>query len=139
MDTFCKHIVSRCRAASKMDSLCGQIGESSLLCRGVYVDLLYEHNAVRIHSANTLSLDVGLLQKQTHYVDKLIKVPTFVEVYIWTYCTNTLQHRHILQTNILLPFIIVNVLCFFTILYYDLNMHMYLYNFVYIYYITSST
>ena len=72
----------RCRASSKTEILCGQIGESPLLCRGVFMDLLYECNAMWMHSANTLFLDVGLLQRWTHYVDKLEKVPSFVEVYM---------------------------------------------------------
>ena len=90
MDTFCVHIVSRCRVASKVDTLCRQIEENSLLCRGVYIDLLYEHITTWTHSVYTLSLDVELLQRQTYYADKLKKVPSFVEVYIKTYCTNAL-------------------------------------------------
>ena len=97
MYTICENIVSRCRAASKIDMLCGQIGESSLLCRGVYMDLLYEHNAICTHSVNTLSLDVELLQRETCYVDKLEKVPSFVEVYIWAYSTNTFPCGHIVS------------------------------------------
>ena len=54
------------------------------------MDLLYEHIVMWTHSVNTLSLDVELLQRQTCYVNKLKKVPSFVEVYIQTYCMNTL-------------------------------------------------
>ena len=96
MVIFCEHIVSRCRDASKEDTLCGQIGESSLLCRDVYMDLFYEQIAMWTHSAKTLSLDVELIQKQTHYVDILEKVSSLVEVYIQTYSTNTFQCSHIL-------------------------------------------
>ena len=103
------------------------------------MDLLYQHITTCTHSANTVSLNVELLQKHMHYADKLKKDSSFVEVYIWSYCMNTLQHGHILQTNSLVNFIIVNVLCFFTILYYDLSMHRYLYNFLYIYSIICST
>ena len=99
MDTFCVHIVSRCRVASKVDTLCRQIEENSLLCRGVYTDLLYKHIATWTHSVYTLSLDVELLQRRTHCADKLDKVPSFVEVYVCTCCMNTLQHAHILQTH----------------------------------------
>ena len=121
-NTFpCGHIVSRFRTASKTDTLCGQIGESSLLCRGVYMDLFYKHNAMWTHSANTLCLDVELLQRHTHYVGKytgesfLLCIgiymdlfykhnamwTSFVEVCIWTYSTNTMQCGHILQTHFL--------------------------------------
>ena len=91
MDTFCAHVVTSCIDAPKTDTLCRQIEESSLLCRGVYTDELYEHIATQ------------------------------------TFCGQIF----------LLPFIIVNV--FLTILYYDLSMHMYLYNLVSIYSVIPST
>ena len=96
----CGHILQthslQMQSCFKTDTLCGQIGESSLLCRGVSMDLFYKHTPMWSHSVNTLSLDVELLQRQTCYVDKLEKVPSFAEVYIWTCCMNTMQYVHIL-------------------------------------------
>ena len=101
MHTFFKHIVFSCTVAPKLYMLCRQIEERTLQCRGVYMDLLYEHNATGPHAANKLSLDVELLQKHTCYADKLKKYPSIVEVYIWTFCMNTLEHAHIWHTHCL--------------------------------------
>ena len=52
IDTFCTHIVPRCRGAPSTDALYGQIGEHFLLCRGEYMDLFYKHIATQKHSAD---------------------------------------------------------------------------------------
>ena len=46
------------------------------------MDQLYKYIATWTHSPNTLSLDEELFQRQKYYVDKLEKVPSYVEVYI---------------------------------------------------------